>query len=128
MTVVHKTNIIIILALVIAVSYTCRSNIDVTYVSYNSWLTTNIFGVNTKTVQACLVFSSGKVFCRFLFMTVSGDVGSLSVMDTVTVAALIAASRSHLSDQYLIYFSQYGYFSAPFANLYPSYVKNYTVE
>jgi len=41
-TVGHKTDIIIILALVILVSYKCRSNIDVPYISSNSWLTYKI--------------------------------------------------------------------------------------
>jgi len=57
-------------------------------------------------------------------MSVSGDV----VMVTVTVPVLIAASRSHLIDQYLIYFFRYWYVSVPFAKLFPSFVKNFIVE
>jgi hypothetical protein len=49
-------------------------------------------------------------------------------MLTVTVPFLIAASRSHLSDQYLIYSSQNWYVSSPFAKIYQSYVKNYIIE
>ena len=39
---VHKTDIIIILAQVIPVSYKCISNIGVPYISSNSWLTYEI--------------------------------------------------------------------------------------
>jgi len=39
MTLVHKTDIIVILALVIPVSYKCTANIDVPYISSSSWLT-----------------------------------------------------------------------------------------
>jgi len=42
MTTVPKTDIIVILALVIPVSYKCRSNIDVPYISSSSWLTYEI--------------------------------------------------------------------------------------
>ena len=46
MTMVHKTDKIVIFAMIILVSYKCRSNIDVPYINSNSWLTYELIDCN----------------------------------------------------------------------------------